>query len=259
MHFNFITIFPDLIRQSLQYGVIGQALKKGLFTVNVINLRDFTEDNHKTVDDRPFGGGDGMVMRADILSKAILSLKNPGHRVYLSASGTPWQDQQARKWSTQLSTITLVCGRYGGVDQRFINEHIDSEISIGDYVVSGGEMPALVLLDSVVRHVPQVLGHESSAEQDSFLNGLLESPQFTRPSELSGIEVPEVFRSGDHKKIQEMRLALSVVTTALKRPDLFINTHADLSAALKTLSVLSDSEIQACGLSRPQLKQLESF
>lgn len=163
MRFNVITLFPDLIKEALRHGVVGQAIARKDIELELITPRAFTSDVHHTVDDRPYGGGDGMVMLYAPLVQALASLgKSAGHKVLLSAQGKKWSDSQARAWAQFKKPITLVCGRYGGVDQRFINEHIDEEISIGDYILSGGELGAAVLIDSVARFLPGVLGNKDS-------------------------------------------------------------------------------------------------
>jgi len=259
MNFNVITLFPELIHQSCAYGLVGQAIENKKVGLNTINPREFTLDIHHAVDDRPFGGGDGMILKCEPLEKAIHKLgKNAGHRVLLSAQGTKWSDKIARKWAKEIKTpITLVCGRYGGVDQRFINSFIDEEISIGDYILSGGEMAALVLIDSVVRLLPEVLGNPKSIENESFADGLLEAPQFTRPQDYSGLRVPQVFLSGDHDKIERAKAALSFLVTLEKRPELIsqaqsqnqlTDVSAEIARSVKALSAFTDDELYMCGL-----------
>lgn len=218
----------------MQTGVIGQGLKKDIFNYSCINPRDFTDDNHKTVDDRPYGGGDGMIMKAEPLFKAINSSRQAGSKkvIYLSAQGRVWNDERARKYA--LSThITLVCGRYGGIDDRLISTGVvDEEISIGDYILSGGELGALVVTDSLLRMLPGVLGHQESAQSDSHSidkMGLLESPQYTRPEIWSDVGVPAVLISGHHEKINAWRKVSEWVVTAEKRPDLFNKAFLELS------------------------------
>lgn len=218
-----ISLFPEMIDVGLQNGVIGQSLKKGIFSYENINPREFSKDLHKTVDDRPFGGGDGMIMMAEPLSEAIQKSRNQGTEkvIYLSPQGKVWNDSLARDYS-RCNHLTFVCGRYGGIDQRLMSSGlIDEEISIGDYVLSGGELGALVLIDSLLRMKPGVLGHKDSPHQDSFSSGLLEAPQFTRPQRWQDLEVPAVLMSGHHGNIQEWRESLSALVTLQKRPELF--------------------------------------
>lgn len=220
MKWNIITLMDDMIHQGLSHGVVGKAFEKDLGSYQVINPREFTTDVHQTVDDRPFGGGDGMLMMADPLQKTLDSLDSGAPCYYLSPQGKTWTDSMALEMSEE-SEVTLLCGRYGGVDQRFLEKNKIKEISIGDYVLSGGELAALVLIDSVMRKKPGVLGHVSSASEDSFSGHLLEAPYFTRPQEWGGLEVPRVLLSGDHKKIREFRSRCAQVVTLLKRPDLY--------------------------------------
>ena len=256
MNFNVITLFPEMIRSSLSCGVVGTALERQLFSLNLVNPRTFVKDVHKTVDDRPFGGGDGMVLKADPLEQAIKSLSgNQGHCVLLSAHGKKWSDAMARQWANPekgFQQITLVCGRYGGVDQRFINKWVDEEISIGDYILSGGELAALTLIDSTVRLLPQVLGNSQSIDNESFVDGLLEAPLFTRPQDES---VPEVFLSGDHEKIKSARRALSLLITKTRRNDLW--TEEKELELVKLKSVFKNftaKQLESCGLSEKVLK-----
>lgn len=221
MKFTVLTLFPEMVQRSLPFGVIGQALNKKIFSVDCINPRDFTSDVHKTVDDRPYGGGDGMIMLAEPVMKAFDSLgdRQDYHSIYLSPQGQPLIQSKVQELS-QKKHLVLLCGRYGGVDQRVLNTCIDEEISIGDFVVSGGELPAVILIDAVTRFLPNVLGHEDSAYNDSFKNNLLEGPSFTRPQEFDNQRVPAIFLSGHHENIQKYKHKLSLYLTALKRPDL---------------------------------------
>jgi tRNA (guanine37-N1)-methyltransferase len=220
--FQVITLFPQLVEAIRLDGVIGQGLKLGLVELTTINPREFTEDIHRTVDDRPFGGGDGMLMMAEPLALALesIGLEGRGHVVYLSPKGKVLTDQKVQELAG-LERITLICGRYGGVDQRFIGQYVDEEISIGDYVLSGGELAASVLIDAVSRFVPGVLGHADSVHQDSHTMGGLEAPTYTRPRVWRGQEVPEVLLSGNHEKIEEWRLFVGGLLTFALRPELF--------------------------------------
>lgn len=263
MKFQVITLFPDMFQAPLSQGVVGQACKKGRLEVDLINPRNFTEDVHQTVDDRPYGGGDGMVMMGEPLKKALeWHRQSGGHIVHLSPQGELWSNAMAQSWASQEDRpVTLICSRYAGVDQRFIESYVDQEISIGDYVLSGGELAALVVIDSVARFIPGVLGNENSPYKESFADGLLEAPQFTRPPEFAGLPVPQILFSGHHKNIEAFRYHLSLLKTRLRRPDLL--KKMDVSSkqwrqALKTAQGLPDQELKALGLSRAWLEQVES-
>ena len=254
MKFNLISLFPNYF-ETLKLGVVGRALKAAKMSYEVVNPREFAEDKHRTVDDRPYGGGDGMVMLASPLEKALASVEDKGHVVYLSAQGRPWSDGLARQWAQQKKTLTLVCGRYGGIDQRVINHYIDEEICVGDYVLSGGEPAAIVLVDSLVRLLPGVLGNEDSASNDSFSNGLLEAPLFSRPPRFLGQEVPEVLRSGHHQNIEEWRRQVSLLVTYQKRPELLgLKEIEEFKVSLKKALEWSESELEVLGLERSQLE-----
>jgi tRNA (guanine37-N1)-methyltransferase len=207
-----------------EQGVIGRAVKSGMLKVECFNPRDYTFDKHRTVDDRPYGGGPGMLMMVQPLTDAIHAAKRAAgekHKViYLSPQGKRL-DQQGVKRLSEEESLILVAGRYEGIDQRVIESEIDEEWSIGDYVLSGGELPAMVLMDAIARCVPGVLGHAQSAEQDSFSEGLLDCPHYTRPEDLDGRLVPAVLLSGDHDKIRQWRLKQSLGSTWQRRPDLF--------------------------------------
>ena len=226
MRFDVISLFPEMFAAISQYGITARAHGKKIFDLNVINPRDFTADNHKTVDDRPYGGGPGMVMLAEPLSQAIalakqmqVSLGLTPHVVHLSPRGKPLTHQKVMDLTVSKGLI-LLASRYEGVDQRLLDTLVDEEISIGDYVLSGGELPAMVLIDAIVRQLPGVLGDADSATQDSFVNGLLDCPHYTRPEVYKELEVPEVLLSGNHAKIREWRLKQSLLLTRAKRPDL---------------------------------------
>jgi tRNA (guanine37-N1)-methyltransferase len=221
--FGVISLFPDMFSPFTQQGVIGRAVKSGKLSVDTFNPRDFTHDRHRTVDDRPYGGGPGMLMMVKPLTDAIHAAKNIGGEnskvIYLSPQGKPL-DQAGVKRLASIERIILICGRYEGIDERVIESHVDEEVSIGDYVLSGGELPAMVLMDAVARLVPGVLGHKASAVEDSFTDGLLDCPHYTRPEVLEGQKVPEVLLSGDHEKIRQWRLMQSLGRTMQRRPDL---------------------------------------
>ena len=221
--FGVISLFPEMFETFTHQGVVGRAVKTGLLQVECFNPRDFTHDKHRTVDDRPYGGGPGMLMMVQPLKDAILAAKQAGGKktkvIYLSPQGKKL-DQAGVKQLSENESMILVAGRYEGIDERVIQTQVDEEWSIGDYVLSGGELPAMVLMDAVSRFVPGVLGHDQSAEQDSFSHGLLDCPHYTRPENLDGELVPKVLLSGDHKKIKQWRLQQSLGRTWQRRPEL---------------------------------------
>ena len=258
---NIITLFPEFFDSPLKTGVLGRAIQSQLLKVHFVNPRDFAEGIHKTVDDTPFGGGDGMVMMYEPLKKALESLRTPSKKViYLSPQGKKWNHQKAREWAKQTHEgKTFICGRYGGVDQRFISEYVEEEISVGDYVLTGGEPAMLVLLDSLSRFIKGALGNESSVSEESFEHqNLLEAPQWTRPRDVKGYQIPEVILSGHHKNIESFRYFISILVTTIKRPDLLKNSSIkkDLPEALKLAESLSEDELKACGLNRKSLEAL---
>jgi tRNA (guanine37-N1)-methyltransferase len=223
MRFDVITLFPDYFRQCLQVGVVGRAFERGLAGLHVWNPRDFAHDNYRRIDERPFGGGPGMVMMADPLMECLDAVvqadDGPAHTVYLSPQGQPFTQAKARELASRPRLI-LLAGRYEGVDQRFVDTHIDEEISLGDYVLSGGELPAATVIDAVVRLLDGVLNDADSAIQDSFEDGLLDCPHYTRSETLGTVGVPEVLLSGNHALIARWRRKQSLGRTWLKRPDL---------------------------------------
>ena len=218
MKFDVLTLFPDMFK-SLEESIIGRAKEKGLIEINLINIRDFSKDKHKKVDDTPYGGGAGMVIKPDVVYDAYSSIKSENAKViYLSPQGKVLNQDKVKELSKEKHLI-LLCGHYEGIDQRVLDEIVDEEISIGDYVLTGGELPAMVLIDSVSRYVEGVLNDESTKEE-SFSNKLLEYPQYTRPEEFRGRKVPEVLISGHHENIKKWREQKSLEITKLKRPDL---------------------------------------
>ena len=222
MNFTVLTIFPEMFDLFWQHGIIGKAVTKGQLGVGVINIRDYAHDKHQVTDDRPYGGGSGMVMKPEPLAEAIRSarLRLPKSRtVLLTPQGRKLDQEQAHALASTEGLI-LVCGRYEGVDERINQTLIDEEISIGDYVLMGGELAAMVLMEAVARLIPGILGNENSAVTDSFAGKLLEYPHFTRPPVFEGEVVPAVLRSGNHKAIDQWRLEMSLIRTFLKRPDL---------------------------------------
>jgi len=223
MHFGIVSLFPEMFAAVTEHGVTGRAVRNGRITLDCWNPRDFTIDKHRTVDDRPYGGGPGMVMMTEPLQKAVAAAKATlpaAKTIYLSPQGRVLNQQHAAELATQ-SALILIAGRYEGIDERFIASHIDEEWSIGDYVLSGGEMAAMVMIDAIARLVPGVLGHELSAEQDSFTGGLLDCPHYTRPEVFDDIPVPPVLLSGNHEEIRRWRLTQSLVRTRQRRPELF--------------------------------------
>lgn len=222
LSFGVVTLFPEMVSAVREDGVVGRAIKRGIVSLTLVNPRDYTTDKHRTVDDRPYGGGPGMVMMPGPLDRAVCDLKQslPGATVvYMSPQGQRLNQALVRELA-DCKEIILVAGRYEGVDERFIDRHVDREISIGDFVVSGGELPAMILIDAVSRWLPGVLGHAESAEQDSFADGLLDCPHYTRPEEYDGLMVPAVLLSGDHAKIKEWREEQARLRTIQRRPDL---------------------------------------
>ena len=222
--FNILTLFPEMFPGVLGYSLAGKALERGDWSYNAVNIRDFTQDNHKTVDDTPYGGGAGLVMRPDTIEKALISLKKPGKKLYLSPRGKVL-DQKMVKSLIPEPSITLLCGRYEGVDQRVLDAHGFEEVSIGDYVLSGGEPAALILMDACIRLLPGVMGNENTAGEESFENGLLEYPHYTKPAEWTSSDgtvrkVPEILQSGHHAKIKDWRHAEALKITQERRPDL---------------------------------------
>ena len=218
MKFNVLTLFPEMF-SALDESIIGRGKEKGLIDINLINIRDFSKNKHKKVDDTPYGGGAGMVMEPTVVYDAYCSVKEPNAKViYMSPQGKTLNQQMVQDLAKE-ENIILLCGHYEGIDQIVIDEIVDEEISIGDYVLTGGELPAMVLIDSVSRYVAGVL-KEDSIQEESFTNGLLEYPQYTRPEVFLGKRVPEVLLSGHHENIKEWRRNQSIINTYLKRPDL---------------------------------------
>lgn len=247
MKWNIITLFPEACSSMISVGVVGQALEKKIIEVNFWNPRNYTADKHKSVDDRPFGGGDGMVMLPEILSSTLGDVfkHNPGTRlIYLSPQGPLLTESKVKQLSCE-ANVTLICGRYGGIDHRVLVDFPQmEEISIGDYVLSGGELAAAVVVDSVSRKIPGVLGHSDSATEDSFSQGLLEAPMFTRPSLWRGQEVPAILKSGNHAKISEWRKQIAYLVTYWKRPAVFfehIKQNPLLNRDWKNLDLLWSS------------------
>lgn len=219
MRLDFVTLFPEMLAPIMDASILGRAQEKGLLSWGFTNPRDFSEDKHRKVDDRPFGGGPGMVMMAEPLALAVKSVKKKGAKViFLSPQGERFSDAKASALAEE-KRLVLVCGRYEGVDER-VMELFDEELSIGDFVLTGGELPALVVADAVARKLPGVLKKEDAAQSESFATGLLDFPQYTRPRVWRGREAPEILFSGDHAKIADWRQKAAVKATKKKRPDL---------------------------------------
>lgn len=218
MKFNVLTLFPEMF-ETVKQSIIGKAIEKGIVEINLINIRDFSKNKHKKVDDTPYGGGAGMVMRPDVVYDAYKSIEDKETKViYLSPQGKKLDQKKVEELSKEKS-LTLLCGHYEGIDQRVLDKIVDEEISIGDYVLTGGEIPAMVLIDSVCRYIPEVISKESIMEE-SFSEGILEYPQYTRPEIFEGEKVPEVLISGHHENINKWRKQEALRITKLKRPDL---------------------------------------
>ncbi|HIE39985.1 MAG TPA: tRNA (guanosine(37)-N1)-methyltransferase TrmD [Thiomicrorhabdus sp.] len=232
MRFDVITLFPEMFSALTESGVSRRAHQNELYTLKTWNPREFTKDKHKTVDDRPYGGGPGMVMMyqplKDSLEAIETTLNEKPYVIYLSPQGAPLTQQKVSDLR-QYRNITLLCGRYEGIDERLITSSIDEEISIGDFVVSGGELPAMMLMDSVIRLIPGALGHSQSAEQDSFSDGLLDCPHYTRPEVVDGMTVPSVLLEGNHAKIDAWRQAQKETRTQQRRPDLLAGSSSNNS------------------------------
>jgi tRNA (guanine37-N1)-methyltransferase len=234
-----VTLFPEMFSAISGYGITGRAFKKGLMTLECWNPRSFTTDRHQTVDNRPYGGGPGMVMKAAPLQAALQVARNrlPDAKVvYLSPQGRTFDQATANEFAKR-SELILLCGRYEGIDERLLQLEVDEEWSIGDYVLSGGELPAMVCIDAIARLIPGVLGHEESALQDSFANNLLDYPHYTRPELYKELEVPAVLLSGHHEAIRAWRLNQSLQRTKQRRPDLLngLKLNKEVSALLQAI------------------------
>lgn len=243
MKIDILSLFPEFFDSFLEWSIIGRAVKDSKVLIHNTNIRDFSKDKHKKVDDYPFGGGFGMLMKPEPVFDAIKSVREDNSRViYLSPQGKTL-DQRLVKELAGEDHLVLLCGHYEGLDNRIIENYIDEEISLGDFVLTGGELPAMVLVDSIVRLLPGVLRSEESYENDSHYNGLLESPQYTRPRVFKGHSVPEVLLSGDHKKIYQWRKKESLKTTLAKRPDLIQNRKL----SKEERQILSDIQMDSDG------------
>ena len=237
MKFDVLTLFPEMF-EILNQSIIGKAIEKELIDINLINIRDFSKDKHKKVDDTPYGGGAGMVMQADVIYDAYTSIKKDNAKViYLSPQGKVLDQKKVENLSKE-KHIILLCGHYEGIDQRVLDEIVDEEISIGDYVLTGGEIPAMVLIDSVARNIEGVISKESTSEE-TFSNGLLEYPQYTRPEIFKDKQVPEILLSGHHENINKWRRNESIKNTYLKRKDLLekVNTKEKQKLTKECLNI----------------------
>lgn len=223
MKFAVVTLFPDQVRGVVEYGVVGRAAERGILSLRCENPRDYATDAHRTVDDRPYGGGPGMVMKYEPLAASIDAVRadmpSTSLVVYLSPQGRVFDQATARRFS-ELPGLVLLAGRYEGIDERLVETHVDEEVSLGDYVLSGGEIAAMAVIDTVARLLPGVLGDAESAAQDSFTDGLLDCPHYTRPEEIAGREVPPVLLSGDHAAIDRWRYKQALGRSYMRRPEL---------------------------------------
>ncbi|MCF8081259.1 MAG: tRNA (guanosine(37)-N1)-methyltransferase TrmD [Desulfobacterales bacterium] len=254
MDFRVLTIFPDLFVPFWKYGMIRRAIDQGRITAAAIDIRDHADGRHRVTDDRPYGGGSGMVMKPEPLSRAISKAKEQfpeAVTVLLSPRGRVFDQQAARELAT-VGGLILVCGRYEGVDERICRTSIDLEVSVGDYVLTGGETAAMIVIDAVARLLPGVLGGADSAQKDSFSEDLLEHGHYTRPAEYMGESVPEVLRSGHHGEIENWRREMSLIQTVLKRPDLLENRPLDRRAIQvlkkwgRTIERIVDAQDRGC-------------
>ncbi len=228
MNFHVLTLFPEMINDGLNHSIISRAVENNLISLNAINIRDYTKSKHKKVDDYPYGGGAGLVMQAEPIYNAFMSIKDKIDEntkvIYMSPKGRVFNQKIAAELAEE-KDIVILCGHYEGVDQRIIDEIVTDEISIGDYILTGGELSAMVIIDSVSRLLPEVLGKAESFMDESFSNGLLEYPQYTRPPVFLDREVPEILLSGNHGKINEWRLQQSLAITKERRPDILENVE----------------------------------
>lgn len=223
MKFYFLTLFPEIIDSYLNSSIVKKAIDKGLVDTEIINIRNFTKDKHGRTDDYPFGGGPGMLMTPQPLADSIRSISDWENKeiIYLTPTGKTFNQSEAESLSENNKDKIFICGHYEGIDQRIIDKFVDKCFSTGDYVLTGGELPALTMFDSIIRNIPGVLGNNISAEKESFYENLLEYPQYTRPREFEGMEVPSVLISGNHKKIADWQKEKSIEITKANRPDLY--------------------------------------
>jgi len=249
MKIQVVTLFPQMFSALSDHGVTGRAVQNGLVQLGMINPRDYTHDRHNTVDARPYGGGPGMVMMVEPLREAISEAKKvlseKAKVIYLSPQGRKLDQEGLQSLATNEEMI-LLCGRYEGIDERLIASEVDEEWSIGDYVLSGGELAAMVLIDGATRLIPGALGHEDSAEQDSFMNGLLDTPHYTRPEVLDEMAVPDVLLSGNHKNIDKWRLKQALGRTWLRRPDMLEKLNLNQAQEDLLAEFIRETEIDNC-------------
>ena len=256
MKFQILTLFPEFFDSCFKTGLLSRAIENSLLNIELIDIKNFTDKGR--ADDYPFGGGDGMLLRYDILKKALQSLPSSGRVICLSAQGEKWSFKKAKDYSQKYKQLTLICGRYAGVDSRFVKEFVDEEVSIGDYILNGGESASLVLIESLSRFLDGFLGNKESSKKESFEESLLEGPSWTKPRNIEGHSIPEVIFSGHHEKIKELRFYTSLLLTHLKRPDLLegkTELLSQLPSAKKALETLSIEELSTLGFSK-QGKQL---
>jgi tRNA (guanine37-N1)-methyltransferase len=246
MRVDVLTLFPEMLASPLAHSILKRAQDAGLLEVRLIDIRDFTDDAHRTADDTVYGGGPGMVMKPGPIFRAVESLaadaEGPDRVILMTPQGEPFTQERARELAG-CERLAFICGRYEGVDERVREHLVTDEISIGDYVLTGGELPALVVMDAVARLIPGVLGHEQSAESDSFTDALLEHPHYTRPAQFRGWPVPEVLLSGHHQQVHEWRRRQSLLRTMIRRPDLF-RRHT-----------LTSDDLRALGCEMPRRKR----
>ena len=239
MKIEVVTLFPEMIRQAMEFGITGRAVKRGLLSVGTEDPRVHTSDVHRTVDDRPYGGGPGMVMKPEPLTAAIAAatarVPAGSRRIYLSAQGRRFDQARAAALKSEPGLV-LVAGRYEGVDERVIATSIDEELSVGDYVLSGGELPALIVIDALARLMDGALNDARSSVEESFADGLLDWPHYTRPEEFAGLKVPEVLQGGDHERIRRWRLREALGRTWRRRPDLFLTRRASSAEEVELLN-----------------------
>jgi tRNA (guanine37-N1)-methyltransferase len=244
MRFDIVTIFPEIFGGVFDFGIIRRAVEAGLIELHIHDLRDYTDDRHRQVDDRPFGGGAGMVMKPEPLFRAVEAITSDAGDssvVLLSPQGRLFDEAVAEEYSGK-ERIVLVCGRYEGVDERVVEHLITDEVSIGDYVLSGGEIPAMVVVDSVTRLIPGVLGCDQSAARESFAGGLLDFPQYTRPAEYRGMKAPDVLLSGNHSEIERWRRHKSIEKTLRRRPDLIRGRELSLEERREIEELLKETD-----------------
>lgn len=236
MNFYVLTLFPEMVMNGLSVSITGRAMESGLIHIEAVNIRDYTDDRHRHVDDYPYGGGAGMVMQAEPVYNAYMSvcsrISAKPYVIYMTPQGRTFNQQTARQFA-KLTDIVLLCGHYEGIDERVLEMIVDDYISIGDFVLTGGELPAMAVVDAVSRLVPGVLNNEESTEEESFTGNLLEYPQYTRPAQFMGRDVPEILLSGNHKNIKEWRLEQAVLRTKERRPDMYARYLAEKQSTNK--------------------------